>query len=112
MCLRKNLFLMINSSLSVFKKEFFPKVSASFRTLKYYSGSQSYSFWRLWNFSVSLAKKWFPVIFLFMLVGSRANSQALTLREAVNLALNNYGTIKAKGSYLNASQASAKEASS
>jgi outer membrane protein TolC len=103
---------MINSSLSVFKKEFFPKVSASFKTLKYYSGSQSYNCWRLWNFSVSLAKKCFPVIFLFVLVGSRANSQALTLREAVNLALNNYGTIKAKGSYLNASQASAKEASS
>src|SRR5580765_5940079 len=41
-----------------------------------------------------------------------AVSQTLTLKEAVNSALNNYGTVKAKGSYLKASQASVKQASS
>ena len=48
---------------------------------------------------------------LFLLMGIRANSQTLTLKEAVNTALNNYGTIKAKSSYLKASQASVKQAS-
>ena len=50
-------------------------------------------------------------IFLSLLFGNQTRSQTLTLKEAVNSALNNYGTIKAKGSYLKASQASAKEAS-
>jgi outer membrane protein TolC len=48
---------------------------------------------------------------LFLLLGIRANSQTLTLKDAVNTALNNYGTVKAKGNYLKSSQASAKEAS-
>jgi outer membrane protein TolC len=48
---------------------------------------------------------------LLMLLGVQASSQTLTLKEAVIAALNNYGTIKAKGSYLKASQASAKQAS-
>jgi outer membrane protein TolC len=47
-----------------------------------------------------------------LLSGIGANSQTLTLKEAVNAALNNYGTIKAKGSYLKASEASVKQASS
>jgi outer membrane protein TolC len=51
-------------------------------------------------------------IFLFLLLGSQANSQVLTLRDAVKSALANYGTVKAKGSYLKASQALAREASS
>jgi len=51
-------------------------------------------------------------IFLFLLLGSQANSQTLTLKEAVDSALTNYGTIKAKGSYLKASEASVKQASS
>src|SRR4051812_8000014 len=53
-----------------------------------------------------------PVYFLFLLLGSQANSQVLTLKEAVQTAVNNYGTIKAKANYLKASQASEKEASS
>ncbi len=52
------------------------------------------------------------LIFLFLLPGMRAGSQTLTLKEAVNTALNNYGTIKAKGNYLKSSQASVKQASS
>ena len=54
----------------------------------------------------------YPVyFFLFLLVGSQADSQVLTLKDAVQTAINNYGTIKAKANYLKASQASAKEAS-
>src|SRR3954471_17552823 len=52
----------------------------------------------------------YPVYcFLFLLVAFRANSQVLTLKDAVQTALNNYGTIKAKANYLKSSQASAKE---
>jgi outer membrane protein TolC len=51
-------------------------------------------------------------IFLFSILGSRAKSQVLTLKEAVNTALANYGSVKAKSNYLKASQASVKEASS
>src|SRR4051794_26648294 len=47
--------------------------------------------------------------FLFLLIAFRANSQVLTLKDAVQTALNNYGTIKAKANYLKSSQASAKE---
>ncbi len=45
---------------------------------------------------------------LFLLTGVKANSQVLTLKEAVQTALSNYGTIKAKSSYLRASEASAR----
>ena len=48
---------------------------------------------------------------LFLLMGIRANSQTLTLKDAVNTALNNYGTVKAKSNYLKSSQAYVKEAS-
>ena len=50
--------------------------------------------------------------FLILLSGNSADSQVLTLKEAVNTALANYGSVKAKTNYLKASQASAKEASS
>lgn len=72
---------------------------------------QNDTFW----FRAGAISKWgmhLIYIFCFLLMGFRANSQTLTLRDAVQTALNNYGTIKAKGSYLKASQASAKEASS
>lgn len=39
-----------------------------------------------------------------------ANAQKLTLKDAVNTALNNYGTIKAKNNYANASKASIQQA--
>jgi len=47
----------------------------------------------------------------FIGIGQLAKSQqkVLTLKDAVNLALNNYGTIKAKANYVNASQANVKE---
>ncbi|HLA58815.1 MAG TPA: TolC family protein, partial [Puia sp.] len=52
------------------------------------------------------------VYFSFLvLLGLRAGSQTLTLKDAVSSALNNYGTVKAKGNYLKSSQATAKEAS-
>lgn len=49
--------------------------------------------------------------FLLLLVALGANSQMLTLKDAVQTALNNYSTIKAKASYLKASQASVKQVS-
>ncbi len=49
---------------------------------------------------------------LFFIIACSANGQVLTLKEAVQTALNNYGTIKAKTNYLKASQAAAKGASS
>ncbi len=49
---------------------------------------------------------------LFLLSVNQVNSQTLSLQEAVNSALTNYGTVKAKGNYLKASQASVKQASS
>nr|WP_199157941.1 TolC family protein [Pedobacter sp. ASV2] len=39
-----------------------------------------------------------------------ANAQKLTLKDAVNTALNNYGTIKAKNNYANASKANIQQA--
>ncbi len=57
-------------------------------------------------------RKYFSLFILFLLMGQRVCSQILTLKEAVNSALTNYGTVKAKSNYLKASQASAKEASS
>src|SRR4030095_32991 len=66
---------------------------------------------RIKNLSVPGGMIYSFFIFLFLLAAVRAGGQILTLKEAVNTTLNNYGTIKAKDSYLKASQASAKEAS-
>jgi len=54
----------------------------------------------------------FFLIFLFPFLVSSTRGQTLTLKDAINSALNNYGTVKAKGNYLKASQASVKQASS
>jgi outer membrane protein TolC len=54
----------------------------------------------------------FFLVFLFPFLVSPARGQTLTLKDAINSALNNYGTVKAKGNYLKASQASVKQASS
>ncbi len=62
--------------------------------------------------STRSGRKYALYIFLFLILENRANSQVLTLKEAVNTALTNYGSVKAKSNYLKASQASAKEASS
>lgn len=45
----------------------------------------------------------------FGLTSYRANAQVLTLKQAVQTALNNYGTIRAKTNYVKASQANVKE---
>src|SRR4051794_3899819 len=51
------------------------------------------------------------LISLFLQSATHAGSQTLTLKGAVNTAINNYGTVKAKSSYLKASEATVKEAS-
>ncbi len=57
--------------------------------------------------------KIYPVyFFLFFLIASKANSQVLTLKDAVQTSLNNYPTIKAKTNFLKASEASEKATSS
>src|SRR4051812_10817111 len=67
--------------------------------------------------SLNLPGKYFqcsiPVFFiLFLLNAFSGKAQVITLKQAVETALNNYGTIKAKANYLRSSQASAREASS
>jgi outer membrane protein TolC len=54
------------------------------------------------------------ILFILLLFGMtmQVSGQVLTLKDAVNSALTNYGTVKAKSNYLRASQASVKEASS
>ena len=49
-----------------------------------------------------------PIFVLCSLVALQADSQVLTLKNAVTTAIDNYGTIKAKADYLKASQASGK----
>ena len=49
-------------------------------------------------------------VFGLVLLAGRADAQALTMRQAVQNALNNYGTIRAKANYVKASQANVKEA--
>src|SRR4051812_2614623 len=46
----------------------------------------------------------------FLLLGLNSSGQVLTLKDAVQTAVNNYGTIKAKSNYLRSTQASVKEA--
>lgn len=50
------------------------------------------------------------VLAVCCLCSSSAGAQVLTLKDAVQTALNNYGTIKAKAYYLQSSQASVKQA--
>lgn len=63
------------------------------------------------NLSLFLPKIYPAYLMLFLLVGLRADSQVLTLKNAVSTAIDNYGTIKAKTNYLKASQALEKESS-
>ena len=51
------------------------------------------------------------IYLILLLFVVRANSQVLTIKEAVQTALNNYSTIKAKTDYMRASEASIKQAS-
>jgi outer membrane protein TolC len=51
------------------------------------------------------------LLFSFLWTSLLANGQVLSLKEAIQTALDNFGTIKAKANYLKASQASAKGAS-
>src|SRR5690348_15197799 len=56
-------------------------------------------------------KNHWAYFFLLLMLGQRSDGQILTLKGAIQTALNNYGTIKAKTNYVKASQASAKETS-
>lgn len=52
----------------------------------------------------------FVVVLTFSFsISQKARAQVLTLKDAVQKALNNYGSIKAKASYVNASKAQVKE---
>ncbi|HSB94692.1 MAG TPA: TolC family protein [Flavitalea sp.] len=61
-------------------------------------------------------KSFFPSKFQYLLlpaccmVGFVGHSQTLNLKEAVKVAMDNYGSIKAKGNYLKASQAGVRQA--
>src|SRR5258708_17477571 len=48
-------------------------------------------------------------VLLFSVSAVGANAQVLTLKQAVQTALANYGTIRAKANYVKASQANVKE---
>jgi outer membrane protein TolC len=52
----------------------------------------------------------FQIVLIFTALGFTGAAQVLTLRQAVQTALTNYPTIKAKGHYVQASQAGVKEA--
>jgi outer membrane protein TolC len=54
--------------------------------------------------------KYLVSFLLMVLIGVSVAGQVLTLKEAVQTALNNYNSIKAKANYLKSSQATAKQA--
>src|ERR1700761_1037824 len=57
-----------------------------------------------------MKKSSFLGLSLFLFITAGVNAQVLTMRQAVQNALNNYGTIRAKANYAKASQALVKEA--
>lgn len=61
---------------------------------------------------ISFFRKSCFLVFMITLAGNICQGQVLTIKDAVQTALNNYGTVKAKGNYLKASEASVKQASS
>src|SRR6202012_569272 len=48
-------------------------------------------------------------VLLFSISAGRASAQVLTMRQAVQTALTNYGTIRARANYVKASQANVRE---
>src|ERR1700761_9006783 len=64
------------------------------------------------NGSFTMAKQLFFGLFpalLFTMWTGRADAQALTVKQAVQNALNNYGTIKAKADYVKSAKANVRE---
>src|ERR1700761_3643036 len=57
-----------------------------------------------------MKKSSFLGLSLFLFITAGVNAQVLTMRQAVQNALNNYGTIRAKANYAKASAANVKEA--
>lgn len=62
----------------------------------------------VFNFSeLRMKKLYYPFLIFYFLLTEKINSQtALTLKDALNEAVQNYATIKAKANYVNASKAS------
>src|SRR6201996_1009174 len=56
-----------------------------------------------------MKKSSFLGLSLFLFITAGVNAQVLTMRQAVQNALNNYGTIRAKANYVKAAQANVKE---
>jgi outer membrane protein TolC len=54
-------------------------------------------------------KIYLPLIFMLCSLTVKGQQKILTLRDAVQISLNNYGTIKAKSNYVNASASNVKE---
>ncbi|ULQ53201.1 TolC family protein [Flavihumibacter fluvii] len=63
------------------------------------------------NISLPLRKRYVTNTIVFSLLVFQADSQVLTLKDAVSTAIENYGTIKAKSDYVKASQVLVKESS-
>ncbi|HMH34494.1 MAG TPA: TolC family protein [Puia sp.] len=61
--------------------------------------------------SAYMVKAWIVFWLMFGCTVSQTNAQALTLKDAVQKALANYGTLKAKANYVRASQALVKASS-
>jgi outer membrane protein TolC len=67
------------------------------------------------NFAIHLTfisympKYYINLLLIVFLITSHAEGQVLSLKEAVQKALSNYGTLKAKANYINASKALVKE---
>ena len=60
---------------------------------------------------ISAGASTFFLTLVISLYGFKANTQVLTIKDAIQNSLNNYGTIKAKATYLQASHSSVKLAS-
>src|SRR5450432_2876517 len=63
------------------------------------------------SYPARMVKPFIFLLLLFFLIASQTNGQVLTLKDAVKTAIANYGTIKAKGNYLQASKSLVKASS-
>jgi outer membrane protein TolC len=66
---------------------------------------------RVKNISFTFLKSYVAKVCTFLLLALHAESQVLSLKNAVTTGINNYGSIKAKSDYVKASQAKEKESS-
>src|ERR687885_1329467 len=73
----------------------FSKACFSFATESPLTKSKTYFCFPFKNLFPLLSKNYSVYFFLLLLLSHKANGQLLTLKDAVQTALNNYGTIKA-----------------